>query len=380
MNFLNEITALRKELHQIAELSGEEKETAAVILRELKKTEPDELLHPIGSHGVIASYIGVKEGPHLVFRAELDALPIQEVNTFEHRSRTENVSHKCGHDGHMSILIGLAKYLHQNPIKKGKVSLLFQPAEENGEGAVDMIDSGRMKEIEPIDTFYSLHNIPGHSKHQIHCRQGVFTPHVVSLELILEGKESHAAEPENGINPAPAIAEILEGMEDLQMLDKQSEEFKLITPVFIDMGKVWYGISAGNAELGFTLRTWETAVMRELQKEALLLVERVCEKYRLKLSRRYFEEFNSIQNDTLAASRIEEVANELQLDFVPMTHPMNWGEDYGLFTQKYSGAMFAIGSGVDVPSLHNPDYDFPDEIAKTGIEMFLGIVRKHGLF
>ncbi len=380
MEYLNEIKELRKNLHTIAELSGQEEKTAELITKELKKCEPHQLQTNIGSHGIIATYIADQNGPHLVFRSELDALPIQEVNSFDHKSKTDGVSHKCGHDGHMSILLGLAKHLYSNPIAKGKVSLLFQPAEENGEGAEDMISSGKMKDHEPIDHFYSLHNIPGNPKHQIHCREGIFTPHVISLELILDGKESHAAEPENGINPASAIAKIIQALSDLQNLDKASVEFKLITPVFIDMGQVWYGISAGQAKLGFTIRTWETAVMRQLQKDCLFEIEKICHSHNLQLASRYFEEFNSVINHETAAGTINSAAAKISADFVQMKHPMNWGEDYGLFTQKYSGAMFGLGAGTNVPSLHNPDYDFPDEIAQTGIRMFIEIIRKHGLF
>lgn len=378
-NIFAEVEVLRKSLHQIAELSGKEFRTAELINAELIKCNPDELHTEIGTTGIVATFDSNEPGQHIVFRSELDALPIQEINTFSHRSDTDGVSHKCGHDGHMSILMGLAKFLSLNRPMKGKVSLLFQPAEENGQGAEAMIRSGRISDFEPIDKFYSLHNIPGHEQHTIYCRSGVFTPHVISLEIKLHGKESHAAEPENGHNPALAIAEITQSFHDLQQLDKSRSDFKLITPVFSKMGKVWYGISAGEAELGFTIRTWETRVMRELQDKCLKVVEAIAKKYQLGVETRYFEEFNSTMNDEHSAGQIKKAAEANQFQYVEMSYPMNWGEDYGLFTQKYKGAMFGLGSGQNIPALHNPDYDFPDVIAATGIKMFIQILKEEGL-
>ena len=376
---VSEINQLRFQLHQIAEVSGKEEKTALFIENELKKCQPSELKTKIGGEGLFARFDSGKEGKHIVFRSELDALPIQEVNTFEHRSNTEGVSHKCGHDGHMSILLGVAKYLHQNPLKTGSVSLLFQPAEESGQGAKAMLDSGVIQLLEPIDMFYSLHNIPGHSENEIHCRAGIFTPHVISLEVKLIGKESHAAEPENGINPATAISEIIQGLNQLQNLDKNTNDFKLITPVFIQMGQEWYGISAGNAVLGYTIRTWETAVMRQLQRECVQLIERIGSEHNLQLTTHFFEEFNSVVNDPLAAEQIEKAAQNVNCAFKQMTYPMNWGEDYGLFTQKYRGAMFGLGAGTAMPALHNPDYDFPDQIAESGIKMFVDPIHQNDL-
>ena len=146
------------------------------------------------------------------------------------------------------------------------------------------------------------------------------------------------------------------------------------------MGQEWYGISAGYGELGFTLRTWETPVMKELQKSVDTVVQRIAESNKLKIEQRYFEEFNSIINEEECANQIENAASSNGLSFHQMTYPMNWGEDYGLFTSLYKGAMFGLGAGTAMPALHNPDYDFPDEIAESGIKMFVDLIRQNDLY
>jgi len=375
-DILQEIKRIRQHLHRIAEKSGDEAQTAAYVVEELKKCEPTLILTAIGGHGVAAQFSSGTAGRHVVIRCELDALPIQEVNTFTHKSKTDGVSHKCGHDGHMSILLGVAKYLNQNHQKKGKVSLLFQPAEENGLGAKAMISSGKLNELGPIDKFYSLHNLPGHEKDRIYCRAGVFTPHVISYDVRLFGKESHAAEPENGINPALAMAEITQALSNLQQTDKQKKEYKLIVPVFSKLGQLWYGISAGYGELGFTMRTWDTGVLRALQAQVESAVKEIASAHKLRCETRFFEEFYSVNNNADCAADVENAAKKLGLKFEAMKNPVSWGEDFGLFTDLYPGAMFGLGSGMNIPALHNPDYDFPDDIAGAGIAMFVDLIER----
>ena len=144
---MEELISLRKELHQNPELSGFEKETAVRIQNYLSKYPPTKLLTNIGGTGILAIYEGKEKGKTILLRCELDALPIQEINSFDHKSKVDNISHKCGHDGHMAILCGVAKYLFQNSLEKGNVVLLFQPSEENGNGAEMVLKDPFFKNI-----------------------------------------------------------------------------------------------------------------------------------------------------------------------------------------------------------------------------------------
>lgn len=363
------LVEFRKELHTHPELSGKEAETAKRIKSELEKCSPNKIINALGGHGLAAIFKGKKPGKTILFRAELDALPIQEINDFEHASKTEKVSHKCGHDGHMTILIGLARSFAENPPEKGTAILLFQPAEETGHGAKAVLNDSKFKEIKP-DYVFALHNIPGDAKGEIICKTGTFTPAVSSIAIKLKGKTSHAAEPEKGINPDLAISELISKIKQKHNPDKNSEDFAVIATVFANLGSKDYGISAGEGEVHFTTRCWTVEKLSVLKKEIERIVEQISKKHSLENTIEWIYEFAPNLNDPEAFSLIKNSAKENDFAFVEKEHPFNWGEDFGLFTQKHKGAMFGLGAGENTPALHNPDYDFPDEIIPFGFNMF----------
>ncbi|HCT53749.1 MAG TPA: amidohydrolase, partial [Balneola sp.] len=163
---LSQLTSLRKELHRFPELSGKEFETAQRIVNFLTPFEPTKIISELGTTGVAAVYDYGDSETTILIRCELDALPIQEVNTFEYRSVTDSVSHKCGHDGHMVIVAGLAEWLQEAPLENARIVLLFQPAEETGEGAPGILADENFEQIIP-DYIFALHNLPGFPMHQI---------------------------------------------------------------------------------------------------------------------------------------------------------------------------------------------------------------------
>ncbi|MBI1288342.1 MAG: amidohydrolase [Flavobacteriales bacterium] len=363
---------LRKLLHRYPELSGQETETAKRISGFLSSYKPTKLIDGIGGNGVAAVYSYFGSGPTVLIRCELDALPIEEINTFEHRSEDEHVSHKCGHDGHMSILAGLAVHFSKNRPKVGKVVLLFQPAEENGEGAKAVLEDPKFDEIRP-DYVFALHNLPGYPMHKIVCCAGSFTASVQSIIIKLHGKTSHAGEPDLGINPALAIAEILQKTNKLQV-PKEEKGFKQVTPIQIEMGEEAYGISAGYGEVKLTIRTWDSETMEELAADCEKLAQKIGKKYKLKVEIDWTQFFSANQNGAEMVEVVREAAKTNGFEFEEKQEPFRWGEDFGLFTEQFKGAMFGIGAGEKTPALHNPDYDFPDEITPTGVKMFSTIV------
>lgn len=363
------LSDFRKELHAHPELSGKETETAQRIKAELKKYKPKKIIDKLGGNGIAAFFEGKTPGKTILFRAELDALPIQETNTFDYASKTKNVSHKCGHDGHMTILVGLAKNLSENPPEKGTAVLLFQPAEETGAGAKAVLEEPKFKEIKP-DFLFALHNIPGQEKGKIICKKGSFTPAVSSIVIKLEGKTSHAAEPENGINPDLAIAELVSTIKKMEKPDEGSQDFAVIATVFANLGSKDYGISAGEGEVHFTVRCWTSEQLDSLKKQIEKAVKSISKKHKLQASTEWIYDFAANDNDSEAFSLIKKAADENGFDFMEKKHPFKWGEDFGLFTQKHKGAMFGLGAGENTPALHNPDYDFPDEIITFGVKMF----------
>lgn len=315
-----------------------------------------------------------RPGKTVLFRCELDALPIEEVNTFQYKSVKKGVSHKCGHDGHMVIMLGLAKKLLEEKLS-GKVLLLFQSAEENGNGAKSILKSGKLDEFH-IDFVFALHNIPGYPMGNVICKPGGFTPCVESIDIHLHGKTSHAGMPENGVNPAASIAKIIQYFEEIHNPNEDSKHYFLATPIQVKMGKAAYGISAGKAVLSYTFRTWGQAFLVQQKKEILRSLEKILAQTEgLGFSFKWTQAFDANINATEAFEIIENASAENNLKFIKKERPFGFGEDFGSFTQKYKGAMFGLGAGENTPELHNPDYDFPDELHEIGVGMFLGIAK-----
>lgn len=370
--FIRELTDFRRDLHRHPELSTQEVKTQERIIAFLQKQEITNV-QKIGGTGVLCSFDSGKKGKTLLLRADTDALPIQEINDFEYHSIVEGVAHKCGHDGHSAIMCGVAKELNESPITSGVVHLLFQPAEENGEGAKNVLaDEGF--DFKP-DFVFALHNIPGYELNEIVCKEGSFTPAAKSIIIKLKGKTSHAAEPELGINPASAIGKIIDMFEQISYPDLTSDNFTLATPIHLHMGELAYGVSAGEGEIHYTLRAWDNEVMNRFTDQIESRVAEISAEKNLEHEITWLESFVANQNAQEAVKHIAAAAKLNGLQYTTRPHPFKWGEDFGLFTARYPGAMFGIGSGEDCPALHNPDYDFPDTIIPTGISMFVSIVN-----
>ena len=371
---MNDIITLRKHLHQNPELSGFELETSKTIAAFLKQYSPDELLENLGNGtGIIAVYQPEEEARQTVmFRCELDALPIQEINDFEHRSVTDEVSHKCGHDGHMAIMVAYAKKLSEQKMQNTKVLLLFQPAEENGEGAVAIYNDPHFKELNP-DLVFALHNLPGYDHHDIVVKNHTFTCAVNSIIIKLHGKTAHAGEPENGDNPALPIAEIMTEFNKKIQPDPKKEKFSILTPIYLIMGTEDYGISAGYGEVHYTFRRAVNAEMKELEEELQGIAVKAAERYHLNPEILWTQRFSANENNPEAVDFVRQAATNSNFNLIEREVPFQWGEDFGIFTEHFKGAMFGLGSGKFTPNLHNPDYDWPDEITETGAEIFYKI-------
>lgn len=372
---MEELINLRKELHQNPELSGFEKETAVRIQLFLSQYTPTKLYTNIGGNGIIAIYKGKEKGKTVLLRCELDALPIQEINSFEHQSKVENVSHKCGHDGHMAIICGVAKKIFENPLEKGNVILLFQPSEENGKGSEAVLKDDFFKTTQP-DFVFALHNLPGYPKNQIIVKEGTFTCAVNSIIIKLHGKTSHAGEPEKGNNPAVAISEIITVFLKKNQPNILEENYCVITPIYIEMGEKAYGVSAGYGEVHFTFRSNQNKLMQQIENDLEEIAITIAKKQNLTPEISWTENFKANENDKVAVEFIRNAARKENLSIFEKDVPFSFGEDFGLFTQHFDGAIFGIGSGENIPSLHNPDYDFPDEIIKSGVSVFYSLIKE----
>lgn len=368
------LSLLRKDFHKnYAERSGREFKTAEGIRAYLKAHSSAEIV-ALAETGTMAVYKGKHPGKTVLLRADIDALPIKESNDFDHKSVDPEVSHKCGHDGHTTILLGLMHLLENQPIDKGTILLLWQPAEENGMGAKAVTEDAFFQSLS-IDAAYALHNLPGYPLQQLLYKEGAFTANVKSLIIELEGKTAHAAEPEHGQNPAYTIAQILNFIPTLVHNKPEADDFYLVTPVFMDAGTKDYGIAAGSGSLHLTIRSWSPGVFETQTKQLQEYINAVCEQAKIKVSYSWTQEFWSNQNDKSCVATIKQAGSDLGLNRQELKAPFKWGEDFGLFTQSVPGAMFGIGAGEDCPALHNPDYDYPDAITMTAAQLFYKILE-----
>lgn len=366
-------TQFRHELHRFPEVSGQEVETQKRIKVFVSQFNPVSI-REVGGTGLLLQYGQDSTGPITLIRADIDALPIQEVNPFAHKSQNKGVSHKCGHDGHATILARLASLLAENPVSIGRVYLLFQPAEETGKGAEAVLNDPAFTHIRP-DRVFALHNLPGYQEGTIVCKPGSFTSSVLSMIVSFTGKVSHSAEPEKGLNPAYVMADFMLQTKQIQNPEPQSEAFALITPIYTTMGEKSYGISAGYGEVHLTLRTRNANRMETLTTQLLDLLSTLSVGSGIDVETTYTEAFFANENDLQAFSQIKESARKLGYPFIEKQEPFKWGEDFGLFTQQYPGAMFGIGNGDDSPALHNDDYDFNDSLIEPAAHLFLALIE-----
>ena len=365
---------LRKELHKFPELSGYEEVTSKRISSFLEKLKPDQIMNNIGGYGVAARFKGKIPGPRVMIRAELDALPINESNNTEHRSTVAGVSHACGHDGHMAIAAGVASCFAANRPERGELVVLFQPSEENGKGAFKVLNDVQFNSVTP-DYILALHNLPGFARNEIVLRNGVFSMASVGMIAELKGKTSHAAEPENGVSPSKAVARIIM---DLPGLPEKCEfiHFALATIIHTRIGEIAFGTSPGDAVVMATLRAYDNAEMDKMVVRAEELVRQIAGSEGLGISVEWTEKFPATVNDRLLNEIAVKKGEEMGLKLNHIKDAFKWSEDFGWFSKKFKGLLFGIGAGTGHPELHNPDYDFPDEISETGICLLASISRE----
>lgn len=375
MNNKELLINLRKELHRYPELSHKEKDTAKRIIDFASDYNPDKIIKDIGGNGLAIVFDGREKGRTVLLRCELDGLPIQERGDLPHISEKDNIAHLCGHDGHMAIIAGVITKLAFKRPERGRVILLFQPAEETGEGAEIIINDENFNLIKP-DFAFALHNIPNYPLHSILIGYDEFSSASKGMIMKLTGKTSHAAEPEKGINPALALSKIIQGLLKITTENKDIENFALITIVGASLGGRAFGTSAGDAELMVTLRSAKNKDMEIITENAISIAEENAMAYGLKIDFEFVEIFPATKNDKELVSIVEESAIENDLNIIRIDEPFKWSEDFGQFTKRFRGVLFGIGSGCGQPALHNPDYDFPDELIETGTNIFISIIHK----
>ena len=368
------LTKIRQHLHSIPELAGKESLTAEYLRTFLQGCNPDNLITELGGTGIAAVYNGPITGSRILLRCDMDAVPVSEKTNLPYTSTMDGVSHKCGHDGHMAIMAGIAKWLSENRPSSGSVVLLFQPAEETGEGAIRVLKDPRFQKIIP-DSVFALHNLPGFPIRSIILRTGIFASASQGMIIKLSGSSSHAAEPHLGRSPAIAIARMIQTFNDFPASDDSVNRSVKVTITHVRIGEPAFGTSPGKALLMVTLRADNMKTMKILSRWSEDNAREIANFYNLDAEISWAEEFPVTNNSVRAVESIRTAAEYLGLETVQPDNPFPWSEDFGHFTMSYPGALFGIGAGIHTPSLHSPEYDFPDELITTGVNVFKRIIH-----
>ena len=374
---LIELTEFRRALHRRPEVSGEEVETAKTIVAAVKLMRPTGILTGLGGHGVAAIFDSGKDGPTVLFRAELDALPIEERNdVIAWPSETRGKSHVCGHDGHMTMLLALGRMISRQPVAQGRVILMFQPAEEDGSGAKAVVADPAFAEIKP-DWAFAIHNEPGSPFGFVSTRVGLMNCASLGLKVRLSGKTAHAADPQDGVSPALAVAKLIPALDNLGHGEggPRNDAFRLVTITHAKIGEPTFGIAPGEAEVFATLRAAGDAGVESLETAARNLATSVADEYGLGVVFEVHDHFAASVNDADAYDIATKAMEAIGVPHGQESVPMRASEDFGVFGWGAKAAMLCLGPGEDHAALHNPDYDFPDDLIPIGSAIFERIAR-----
>jgi len=364
---------LRRDIHRHPDRSGEESATAQRLRRFFEPLQPDEIIEGLGGTGIAFVFASNKSGPTVMLRAELDALPIQELNEFGYRSIKDGTSHKCGHDGHMTILAAVGQKLSLNRPARGKAMLLYQPAEETGQGAAAVVADKQFAAIKP-DYAFALHNLPGFALGEIIIREGTFSCASRGMTISLHGKTAHAAQPETGVSPTLAMCRIIDELNALPLTMECGDGLAFATVVGSRLGERAFGIAPGDAEIWVTLRSETDKTMRSMAAHVEKRVGQLATEHGLNCAVDYQDVFRATVNADIAVDIVRRAAVSNQQSIAGQ--PFRWSEDFGCFATASKIAMFGLGAGTGLAELHNPDYDFPDELIPLGRDIFLNILEK----
>ncbi len=368
------LIAFRRALHAQPELSGEEEGTAWAVAEFLTPTQPDEVIAEIGGEGVAFIYKGAAPGPTLMFRAELDALPITELSNAPYRSLRKGRAHLCGHDGHMAALAALGLGFGAKRPQRGRAVLLFQPAEETGAGAARVIADPKFDSITP-DFAFAWHNMPGLPLGRAALRRGPIACASRGMRAQLSGWTSHASTPELGRSPMTALSRLMPELAALGRGGALDADYQLVTVTHAELGERAFGVAPGRAELWATLRTMTDDGMGAIVDACERLVNSAGAAEGLRVEINYEDVFAHCENAPEAVDRLARALDAERIAWGPEGQPMRASEDFGRFREIAPTAMMFLGAGETHPGLHNPDYDFPDPLIAIAARVMMRVAR-----
>ncbi|HYD76767.1 M20 aminoacylase family protein [Ramlibacter sp.] len=368
------ISAVRRDLHAHPELCFQEVRTADVVAAKL--TEWGIPIHRgLGTTGVVGIVKGGDNPRAIGLRADMDALPMQEFNTFAHASRHAGRMHACGHDGHTAMLLAAAQHLARNRNFDGTVYLIFQPAEEGGGGAREMIKDGLFRQF-PMEAVFGMHNWPGMPVGQFAVSPGPVMASSNEFRITIRGKGSHAALPHNGIDPVPVACQMVQAFQTIISRNKKPADAGVISVTMIHAGEAT-NVVPDSCELQGTVRTFTNEVLDLIEQRMKQVAEHVCAAHDAQCEFQFVRNYPPTVNAAAEAAFCREVMASIVGEAnVLVQEPTMGAEDFAFMLQEKPGAYCFIangdgahremGHGGGPCMLHNPSYDFNDELIPLG--------------
>jgi amidohydrolase len=376
-----EVINIRRDIHMYPELGFQEFRTSQLIASYLENLEL-EVRKNIAQTGVLGILRGKEEGKTILLRADIDALPLEELNDVPYKSKNKGIMHACGHDGHIAILLGTAKILakYKDQIK-GIVKFAFQPAEELPPGGAEPMIKEGILENPYVDKVYALH-LANHLKvGKIAVRKGFFCAQADAFTIKVKGRGGHGSTPDKCIDPIIISTHIVQALQEIP-----SREIDPHTPFVLSICKIQSGntfnVIPEDAEIEGTVRTFDKNLAETISKRIETISKNIAEAFRGKAEIEYQFGYPPGKNDEKEAEFVKKIAEEVVgKENVIEDKPSMGGEDFSYFLEERPGAMFWLGSGNEERGLnhphHSPYFDFDESAMAIGIEMFVRIVLEN---
>ncbi|MER9336494.1 M20 family metallopeptidase [Mesorhizobium sp. M0293] len=371
----DEVAGWRQHLHQTPELNFDVFKTAAFVTEKLKAFGCDDVVTGLGKTGVVGIIRGRQgQGPTIGLRADMDALPLNEISGKPYASTIPGKMHACGHDGHTAMLLGAAKYLAETRNFTGSVAVIFQPAEEGGGGGNEMVKDGMMERFD-ISKVFGMHNMPGLPVGQFAIRPGPIMAATAEFTITVRGKGGHAAMPHGTIDPIVITSQLVGALQTIASRSTDPVEAVVVSVTKFHAGDA-YNIIPETAEIAGTVRT----LRKEIAKKSEERIRTICEglaiafgaKIEVDYQANYPVTFNHAEETVFASDIAIGVAGDAHVH--RGIQPVMGGEDFSYMLEARPGAFIFIGNG-DTAGLHNPAYDFNDEVIPHGMSYWVKLAE-----
>ncbi len=375
--FHDEMTEWRRDIHQHPELKFEEFRTADLVAAKLEEFGI-EIHRGLAKTGVVGT-IRNGDGPSIGLRADMDALPLEEKNTFKHASSNPGKMHACGHDGHTAMLLGAAKHLAASKNFKGTVNFIFQPAEEGGGGGELMIKEGLFEKF-PVDSVYGLHNWPGMPAGTFGVASGPIMAAADMFDLTINGRGGHAALPDQCIDPIVVASQVVSALQTIPSRNTHPVDSVVISVTQIHAGDA-YNVIPDSVRMHGTVRTFQQETRDKMPSSMLRVAEGVCAAYGATCELNYMSGYpatvNSVQEADISAKAVVDLLGEDKIIRNPT--PSMGAEDFSYMLEARPGCYVWLGIGPGKGEagcmLHSSSYDFNDDVLPTGASYWVKLVE-----